>query len=76
MKETARHVRELYDAGTPLFTSESLKTLAEQLEKYRNGVLAEHKFALTGINGAAAEIFVDPSESTTESNNPNCHMIW
>jgi hypothetical protein len=54
-------IQAMYDAGTPIFTRDSIRKIGEELERFQNG---EHEnganITLKGINGTDYESFVDP----------------
>ncbi|RWA04127.1 hypothetical protein EKO27_g10979 [Xylaria grammica] len=54
-------IQAMYDAGTPLFTKDSIRKVGEELKRFQNG---EHDNGATitfkGINGVDYELFVEP----------------
>ncbi|KAJ3563191.1 hypothetical protein NPX13_g8288 [Xylaria arbuscula] len=54
-------IQAIYDAGTPIFTKDSIRKIGEELEHFQNG---EHnngaKITFRGINGVDYELFIEP----------------
>lgn len=57
--EFVKHIRELYDAGVPLFTKERLREVAWQLKDYeQNKSQPEQKIFVRGIDGKKVEFLI------------------
>ncbi|KAK6951072.1 hypothetical protein Daesc_007601 [Daldinia eschscholtzii] len=53
---------EMYNRGTRLFTKDTIRHIAEQLEKYRDNKLENNKLHFTNMKGEDVEVILDPSK--------------
>ncbi|KAI1192954.1 hypothetical protein F5X97DRAFT_60571 [Nemania serpens] len=70
-------IQAMYDAGTPVFTKDSIRKIGEELKHFQNG---EHsngaKITLKGINGVDYEVSVDPPISERGENEHVGGATW
>ncbi|KAI8954706.1 hypothetical protein F4801DRAFT_446107 [Xylaria longipes] len=70
-------IQAMYNAGTPVFTKDSIRKIGEELRHFQNG---EHnngaKITLKGINGVDYELFVDPPISERGENEHGGGATW
>jgi hypothetical protein len=76
MAATVKHIRDLYDAGTPPFNRNTLQDLAYQLQKYREGTLAYGRFFLVGIDGVGVHFDVDADQPLADDDDTASETIW
>ncbi|KAI1483121.1 hypothetical protein F4774DRAFT_427543 [Daldinia eschscholtzii] len=55
-------IMEMYNRGTRLFTKDTIRHIAEQLDKYRDNKLENNKLHFTNMRGENVEVILDPSK--------------
>ncbi|KAI0858398.1 hypothetical protein F4860DRAFT_317585 [Xylaria cubensis] len=70
-------IQAMYDAGTPIFTKDSIRKVGEELKHFQNGERNNGaKITLKGINGVDYELFVDPPISERGENEHVGGATW
>ncbi|KAI1291635.1 hypothetical protein F5Y03DRAFT_376356 [Xylaria venustula] len=77
IKSICQEIQGIYDAGTPVFTKDSIQKVGEVLERFQNG---EHNnganIMFKGINGVDYELFVKPPVSERGENEHIGGSTW
>ncbi|KAJ8129740.1 hypothetical protein O1611_g3894 [Lasiodiplodia mahajangana] len=62
-----QEIQAIYDAGTPVFTKDSIRKVGEELKRFQNRERDDSaKVKFRGINGIDYEVFVKPPLSERE----------
>lgn len=69
MNSICQEIQAIYDAGTPVFTKDSIRKVGEELKHFQDGERNNGaKVTLKGINGVDYEVFVEPPISERGEN--------
>ncbi|KAI1423226.1 hypothetical protein F5Y12DRAFT_758698 [Xylaria sp. FL1777] len=61
MDSIFREIQTIYDAGTPIFTKDSIRQVGEELRRFQNGERNDGgNITMRGVNGVDYEVFVHP----------------
>ncbi|KAI0540751.1 hypothetical protein GGR58DRAFT_105760 [Xylaria digitata] len=72
-----QEIQAIYDAGTPVFTKDSIRKVGTELERFENGERNNGAtIMLKGINGVDYELFVEPPFSERRENDHIGGTTW
>ncbi|KAI0915077.1 hypothetical protein F4823DRAFT_621362 [Ustulina deusta] len=72
-----QEIQAIYDAGTPVFTKDSIRKVGQELERFQNGERNNGaKIMLKGINGVDYELSVNPPISERGENEHIGGATW